>query len=113
MQLNIGFPNFLAQMSIRIWRLFCHILYPFNKSFSNKFPPDSFFEWLMDTGFYFMDVIAIPEIYQIFMRLVKWNTRKLTQEEIQLSTMIFGRNINYERIRIDSKAKISQPKGLK
>jgi hypothetical protein len=110
MQLNIGFPNFLAQMSIRIWRLFCHFLYPINKSLSNKFPPDSFFEWLMDTGFYLMDVIAIPEIYQIFMRLVKWNTRKLTQEEIQLSIMVFGQNIDCESIRIDSKAKFGTKK---
>ncbi len=54
---------------------------------------------------YIMDVIAIPEIYQIVMRLFNWNTRQLQEDEILLAKSIFGNNISYDRVRINSTAK--------
>lgn len=110
MPLNIRIPGLFSQLPIRVWRLLTHFIYPFNKAFANKFPPNNFLDWFIDTGFYFIDVIAIPEIYQIFMRLMKWNTRKLTDEEIQLAYYIFGKQIDYNLVRIDSGAKFGTKK---
>jgi hypothetical protein len=85
-------------------------MYPFHSSFANFFAPTSWTEWVLDTGFYMMDVVGLPEIYQGLMRLFKWNMRKMSEDEIQLAYPIFGHHIDYDLIRIDSAAKFGTKK---
>lgn len=53
-----------------------------------------------------LDVFAIPEIYETFQDWVKFNSRPMTENEIEVAKAIFGDSINYSRVRIDEKAQI-------
>lgn len=103
-------PYFVDQWLLRIRRLVRHLVFPFSKSNPNDFPPSGMVEWMTDLGFYWMDVIALPEMYQVIMWLVKWQMRKLTTEELQLAYQVFGENIKYDRITVDDKAKLGTKK---
>lgn len=83
------------------------MVFPVYSPVINEFPPKDIKEWVTDLGFYIMDVILVPEIYQTVMRLTKWNTRKMTDEEISLAKMIFGNNVRYDLVRVDNNARFA------
>jgi hypothetical protein len=80
-------------------------MFPFYSSRTNVFVPSNIREWFTDGLLYIIDVIAIPEMYQSIMRLFNWHTRPLHEEEIELAKSIFGDNISYDRVSINSTAK--------
>lgn len=87
-----------------------HLIFPFYKNIPNDFPPNSVLEWVFDLWFYITDLIALPEIYQIMMRLFKWNLRPLSDEEISLARSVFGNSICLDLIRIDDAARFGTRK---
>jgi len=88
----------------RIKRLLCH-LHCLDKS-KNIFylPSQHFWEWIIDLPFYIMDIIFVPEVYYLGMRLFKWKIRKLNPEELTLGKSIFHDSINYNLVRVDDNA---------
>lgn len=64
----------------------------------------SSFHWWLEFFYLLLDVIALPEIYETVIDLIKWSTRGLTQEEINLLVPIFGQSIDYNRVRIDERS---------
>ncbi|MGB4959093.1 MAG: hypothetical protein WBO36_06420 [Saprospiraceae bacterium] len=100
----------LLQFPIRVARLIKHFAYPISKRYCNAFPPKDGLQWLGDLTFYIMDVIAIPEMYQFLLRCIKWNTRKLNEEELAIGKSVFGETLRYDLIRIDDKARFGTKK---
>ena len=56
---------------------------------------------MSDLWFYIMDVLGIPEVYQLIIRLIKWNTRALNDAEINIARQVFGTNLNYEVTQVE------------
>lgn len=110
MELNRSTFYYISQLPVRAQRLFKHCLFPLYKRNPNDFPPTSILEWIFDLWFYIIDMVGLPEIYQILMRFFKWNLRSLTDEESALAKSIFGDNIRLELIKIDDAARFGTRK---
>ncbi len=86
----------------RFKRLFKHLIafhnFPKNKDGEN---------WFFLLSIYFFECTCITEIYESASSIVKFNTRPLTEKEMELGLSIFGETIDYELIRLDEKAYIA------
>ncbi len=60
--------------------------------------------WWLEFLLMLLDCLAVGELYETLMDFVKFNTRPLSEREKQLARPIFGRSINYGRVRIDQHA---------
>lgn len=96
---------YFNQFTLRMKRMGWHLAYPVYKRRANRFPPGGILEWTSDTLFYLFDCMAIPEIYDAIMNLLKTNTRPLTAAEVELGYNVFGNSIDYNLIRIDDRAR--------
>jgi hypothetical protein len=52
-----------------------------------------------------VDLAGIPEIAETAADIIKFNTRTLTDQEIQVAKSVFGDSINYDLVRIDESAR--------
>lgn len=101
---------YFQQLPIRIKRLWRHVIYPFYRPITNEFPPKSILEWSVDAGFYIMDIVAMPEVYEIIFSLLKLKTRSLTIQEKALAKSIFGDSIQYDLVKVDTGARFGTKK---
>ncbi|MCB0568857.1 MAG: hypothetical protein KDC66_03800 [Phaeodactylibacter sp.] len=60
--------------------------------------------WWLEFLLMLLDCLALSELYETLMDFVKFNSRPLAAREKQLARAIFGRSVNYERVRIDERA---------
>lgn len=77
----------------------CHVAFQ-SSSYYKK--PDGIVEWLGDIGFYLLDLLLIPEIYESVLSLVKPDYRYLNDVEIKQAQQIFKGAINYKYVRINT-----------
>lgn len=101
---------YFQQLPTRIKRLWRHVIYPFYRPITNEFPPKSILEWSVDAGFYIMDIVAMPEVYEIIFSLLKLKTRSLTIQEKALAKSIFGDSIQYDLVKVDTGARFGTKK---
>lgn len=101
---------YFQQLPVRIKRLWRHVIYPFYRPITNEFPPKSILEWSVDAGFYIMDIVAMPEVYEIIFSLLKLKTRSLTIQEKALAKSIFGDSIQYDLVKVDTGARFGTKK---
>ena len=112
----IAYPYiFLGKLPFRIWNLLKHLfIIPFSKSERNKYnQPEKpklidylryFGAWVGVLITKIIDLTGLYEIVDILFHLVKPNSRKLTELEIQEAKKVFGDSLNYWQIRIDEKS---------
>ena len=62
--------------------------------------------WMFETLVLFLEMLGIGEIYETISDFFKYNTRPLTQIEVQLAQSIYGNTIDYKQVRIDERAYI-------
>jgi hypothetical protein len=101
---------YFQQLPIRIKRLWQHVIHPFYRPITNEFPPKSVLEWSVDAGFYIMDIVAMPEVYEIIFSILKRKTRPLTIQEKALAKSIFGDSIQYDLVKVDTGARFGTKK---
>lgn len=89
---------------IKIKRLFRHTGTLLQTGRDERPFPDHFLWRLAEWIILLLDVLYLPEILMLCNRILKPNTRKLTQQEIALVQQIFKNNIDYQRVRIDQKS---------
>ena len=58
--------------------------------------------YFTDLFFYFLDLIAFPEVYDLLGGLVKMNTRGLNEAELAAAKKIYGDSLDYSLIRLDT-----------
>ena len=102
----MGLFYFFKDWPLRFKRIVFHLFFPFCKGIKHKFPFYGFKEWVSDLFFYILDIMAIPELYHLTNRIIKWNIRPLTESEIIIGKDIFGVSIDFSQVRIDENAKI-------
>ena len=64
----------------------------------------SSFNWWLEMAYLLLDLFGLPEIYETIIDIFKWNSRPLTAKEMTLLQPIFGKSIDYKRVRIDESA---------
>ncbi len=87
------FPN-------RFMRLINHFGYGF-KQLSKKPTSKGYLFWLTELGMLMLDLLGIGEWYELFQEFFKFNTRPLNKQELQITEVYFGNQLNINRIRID------------
>jgi hypothetical protein len=65
---------------------------------------EDFLEWMGKNLIYFAEVMGAGEIYETFADFIKFATRPLNNREINIAKSVFGNSINYDLVRVDSKA---------
>jgi len=103
--------DYIRYLPIRIFRVFRHLgrggkgLY---KGLTGACPlntlPAEFSLWMVELGICLLECFGIAEIYETLMDFVKFNTRPLQAWELELAQSVFGKSINYQRVRIDEYA---------
>ncbi|MEQ8539146.1 MAG: S8 family serine peptidase [Coleofasciculus sp. D1-CHI-01] len=63
-----------------------------------------FLKWLGKNLIYVAEVARVGELYETAAEFLKFNTRPLNQREIDLARSVFGNAINYNLVRVDTKA---------
>jgi len=101
----------IRELPVRIKRLLIHLIWivPYDFKYKQHEIIKTDAEWLFGIPFYIIDVIFLPEIYEITMEIFKWNTRFLTHREVELARSVFGNSILPELVRIDNRS-VSGPK---
>lgn len=63
--------------------------------------PDTLAWRVFETSFFLADLLFFPEILMSLNRIFKFNTRRLTEREVELARSIFGETIDYQKVRVD------------
>lgn len=102
-------------LPLRLMRLFSHLRLGFSGKHDLRSRPDPKIQsslgsrmlaWWGESLVYLLECFGIGEIYETLMDFVKFNTRPLTEAEIELAQTIYGDNIRYKRVRVDEYALI-------
>ena len=67
--------------------------------------------WLPGLVLLFLDLIALPEIYDYLSNILKSSSRYFNTHEIQIAKSVYGDALAYEYLRIDEKALIGPKHG--
>jgi hypothetical protein len=65
-----------------------------------------FLQWLGSRAIDLIEILGFGEAYETLMDFVKFNTRKLTGDEVGRASSVFGASVNYDLVRIDEGAVI-------
>lgn len=105
------FTYWVSSLPILVYRLVAHFLYfiPF-VSYPLKCKPLNFYLATVETLMYFFDLVGIATIYDGLSEWIKWSTRPLTKEELELSKSYFGDSINYKIVRVHPMARFTANK---
>jgi len=93
---------YLKQFPVRVIRFFKQLI-KFDFSFGIF---QGFILYFASIGLCFLDLFAVPEVYETIMDLCKWNTRALTKRERLISTIVYTDSIDLDMVRIDERAVI-------
>lgn len=99
----IRLTDFFRWLPLRLLRLANHLRH-INATPSVSFPntfKNNPLDWALEAAILFFDCLGVTELYETISDFSKFNTRPLTNWEINLARQIFGDTINYERVRID------------
>ncbi len=92
---------------VRAYRLFCRFrAFPISCKKAGGFG-----FWLAELVLLIFDLLGGPEWYETWMDWWKFNSRPLSEEELEVVQPYFGHSFHYNRIRIDEKASIGTQKG--
>ncbi|HMQ49512.1 MAG TPA: hypothetical protein PKA00_18755 [Saprospiraceae bacterium] len=67
--------------------------------------------WLLEALVLLLDIIGVGELYEILHGWIKWKSRPLSPVERQMAEPYFGKSLDWQRIRIDDRAKLGTQKG--
>lgn len=60
--------------------------------------------WWLVLTIYIFELFGIGELYETLSDFLKFNTRPLTKPEIAIAQSVYGQQLNYKRIRLDTRA---------
>ncbi|PHN07576.1 hypothetical protein CRP01_05600 [Flavilitoribacter nigricans DSM 23189 = NBRC 102662] len=99
-------------LPVRLGRLYRHLLHLPGYLKSHRLhgvllrPFPRFMLWVGELVFFLLDLLGIPEWYELGNCWFKPNSRSLTVEEKQLARYIFGDWLSLERIQLDERARV-------
>ncbi len=98
----------ISSYPLRLWRFFKHFKVLFqlllkrdqlliHYSYSNI----GLIIWSYEFVLYLLDLVALPELFQIFIDLIHWKNRPLNLEERDLVKSVFSGKINLDVVSVD------------
>lgn len=93
--------DIVQKLPLRLWRLGRHF---------SQFKFASAPRWLLEFFLQILDALGIGDLYDASASILK-RARKLTQQEKQLATSIFGDSLPLEKIRVDERALLGPRQG--
>jgi hypothetical protein len=106
--------GWITKLPARLKRLFSHLwngvksLKPWSlkwwESLGQANTWKDFLKWLGETGVYVLETAGIGEVYETMMDFIKFNTRPLTDPEVEKAKIVFRNAINYDLVRVDHNA---------
>jgi len=103
--LIIRLLDFFRFFPVRLGRLIRHVSIGIGQLPKlNRIHPRQILFWWLEIVFYVLDLIGITEIVEILNDFIKFNSRPLHGWEIDLAKSVYGKSLNYRRIRIDEYA---------
>jgi hypothetical protein len=97
---------YLHQWPERCKRFVRHLISPFCKRGNSTPATGSFWIWLGDIPFLVADLLALPEVFQAALILLKPSIRPLTANERHCAQRVFKDAVDYDVIRIDNRARV-------
>ena len=88
----------------RLSRLAAHLFFLDYRYYSKS---NSTFDWILELGFYILDIVLIPDLYEIFNLLVDGRIRLLLAKEVRLATEYFGKSIELSVVKINTNMSIA------
>lgn len=101
--------NAFTQLPARLLRLGMHFYQLANLIMARDFNQLAF--WPIDLGFLLMDILGVPEWYELISNLFKTKLRPLSEKEIRIATKVFGTSIDYSMVRLDEAAWLGPKQG--
>lgn len=89
----------------RIIRLVRHLFLLSTKKYFIK--STTLLEWIICLLFYLFDLLLIADIYNFCTNIIKWDSRKLNEDELLIAEIVFDNKIKWELVRIDNRAFIA------
>jgi len=68
-------------------------------------------KWLPGNVLLFVDLFALPELYDGLCNMIKGSSRSLTNREIELGKSVYGNALPYSQLKIDNKAILGPKQG--
>ncbi len=103
----ISLPARLKRLVVHLWKG-VKSLEPWSlewwKSLGKADTWKSFGKWLGELAIYVVEISGLPEIYETVADFIKFNTRPLSEDEIEMARDVFGESIDYKLVRVDEKA---------
>jgi hypothetical protein len=96
--------HWVEQFPDRLERLGEDIVSGKNERLGKEHSRKNFGDWLENVAIDLGDLIGLGEAYETGADLVKFNTRKLTDREVEIAKSVFGDSLNYDLVRIDKGA---------
>lgn len=89
--------SFYTVLPSRIYSLLGHLFF-FNTQLPKKY---KWWFWITVLPFKIIDLLLLPEILNVTFTLVKFNSRKLTELEINEAKKVFGNDFPFNKVNID------------
>ena len=101
----------MATLPVLLLRFAAHLTY-FIPFINYKLPskPKNFLLAIIELFMYFLDLIGVSALYDLASEWLKWSTRPLSEEELEISKKYFGESINYNIVRVHPNAKYTANK---
>ncbi len=107
---------FFTSFTKRLVRLGRHLVSPFRGMGHLPYDyPKGIYRyglWLMEIPFFLLDLIGIGEIYGTLADWIKFGSRPLTPQEIELGKSVYGETVRFDLITIDERAYIGPKRML-
>ena len=109
---GIRLIDFIRKIPFRLIRLFRHLgtgfegIIEWMSSITRPQPLDrkKLFKWTLEVIIRFLECLGFAELYETIFDFAKFNTRPMSEWEIELAKSVYGDSINYNRVRIDELA---------
>lgn len=98
---------FVSTLIIRLYRIPRQLIQLFVVIFSEKRSFKKLYEEILCLGILFLDLIAVPEIYEFLGILFKRKMRGLTSKEIEMVNMTLGDVLPLHLVKLDNHAKLT------
>lgn len=100
-----GLRYFIRSWLHRLRRFILHFTYLIpGIPYQNQIKPNHPGEWFIFVVILTLDMMGIPEIYEMTQGIVKWNTRPMNLHEQNIAQSVFGNSIESSTVAVDDRA---------
>lgn len=108
---------YVIKFPTRLFRVFDHLLHPFRDN-QNCFQKNEawtgsvkLIDWLLSFILLMLELLGVADLLEVISDWIKFKTRRLSLEEIELVQSVFGNQLPLHAVRLDETANYTTNKG--